>query len=123
MADSTLSEAKCVLADALGKAQETATLMDIAVADACGCLKAFRRMDRAWLGSIEIANGKASTARYSGIPAGDRGTLPQPGRPLYTIEVPKGGLITFPGGVLLRNNAGEVIGAVGVSRQELSDVC
>jgi uncharacterized protein GlcG (DUF336 family) len=123
LADTTLSDAERVLAGALDKARKTCTLMNIAVVDASGNLKAFRRTDRAWLGSIDIAIRKARIARYFDMPAGDLGTLSQPGRPLHRIEVPEGGLITFPGGVPLRNNAGEVTGAVGVSRQELADVC
>ena len=44
----------------------------------------------------------------------DIGPLCQPGQPLYNIEVSNGGLITFGGGVLLKNAAGVVVGAVGV---------
>ena len=33
----------------------------------------------------------------------------------YNIEHSNGWLITFPGGVLLKNAEGEIIGAVGVS--------
>ena len=36
--------------------------MDIAVVDAGGNIKAFARMDGAWLGSIDIASTKARTA-------------------------------------------------------------
>jgi uncharacterized protein GlcG (DUF336 family) len=34
---------------------------------------------------------------------------------LFNIEVSNGGLITFPGGIPLRDGNGEVIGAIGVS--------
>jgi uncharacterized protein GlcG (DUF336 family) len=115
MADITLSEAERVVDSALGKARETGTLMNIAVVDAGGNLKAFRRMDGAWLGSIDIALKKAHTARYFDIPTGDLGGMSQPGGPLFGIEVSNGGLITFPGGIPLRNTSGEVVGAIGVS--------
>jgi uncharacterized protein GlcG (DUF336 family) len=46
---------------------------------------------------------------------GDSGRLSQLGGPLYNIEHSNGGLITFPGGMLLRNCDGEVIGGIGVS--------
>ena len=115
MADITFSEADRVVDSALGKAHETGTLMNIAVVDAGGHLKAFRRMDGAWLGSIDIALKKARTARYFDMPTGDLGGMSQPGGPLFNIEVSNGGLITFPGGVPLRNSLGEVIGAIGVS--------
>ena len=115
MADITLSEAERVVDSALGKARETGTLMNIAVVDAGGNLKAFRRMDGAWLGSIDIALKKARTARYFDMPTGDLGGMSQPGGPLFGIEVSNGGLITFPGGIPLRNASGEVVGAIGVS--------
>jgi uncharacterized protein GlcG (DUF336 family) len=116
MADISLSEAECVVDGALGKAHETGTLMNIAVVDAGGNLKAFRRMDGAWLGSIDIALKKARTARYFDMPTGDLGDMSEPGGPLFGIEVSNGGLITFPGGLPLRNTtSGEVVGAIGVS--------
>lgn len=49
------------------------------------------------------------------MPKGSIGELSQPGGPLFNIEVSNGGLITFPGGLLLRSADGEVLGAVGVS--------
>jgi uncharacterized protein GlcG (DUF336 family) len=46
---------------------------------------------------------------------GEIGKLSQPGGPLYGIEHSNGGLITFPGGVPLKDGKGNVVGAVGVS--------
>jgi uncharacterized protein GlcG (DUF336 family) len=89
--------------------------MDIAVVDAGGNLKAFARMDGAWLGSIDISIKKAKTARYFDMPTGEIGKLSQPGQPLYQIEVSNGGLISFPGGVPLKLADGTIIGAIGVS--------
>src|SRR3712207_4693451 len=89
--------------------------MDIAVVDAGAQLKAFVRMDGAWLGSIDIAQRKARTARYFDMPTGDLVQLTQPGGPLWNIEVTNGGLVTFPGGLPIRNDEGTIIGAVGVS--------
>ena len=43
------------------------------------------------------------------------GELSQPGGALYNIEHSNNGLITFPGGVPIKNKAGEIIGAIGVS--------
>ena len=112
--DITLAQAEQVLSACLQKAQETGTLMNIAVVDAGGNLKAFQRMDGAWLGSIDISIRKARTARFFDMNTGDLGAASQPGGPLYNIEVSNGGLITFPGGIPLRSNE-EVIGGVGVS--------
>ncbi len=95
--------------------------MDIAVVDAGANLKTFARMDGAWLGSIDIALKKARTARFFDMNTGAIGELSQPGGSLYNIEHSNGGLITFPGGVPLRNGAGEIIGAIGVSGSTVED--
>ena len=113
--DLTLEAAERIVAAAKKKAAEIDTKMDIAVVDAGGNLKAFVRMDGAWLGSIDIAQRKARTARWFDMDTGVIGGLSQPGGPLYGIEHSNGGLITFPGGVPLKNAQGEVVGAIGVS--------
>ena len=46
---------------------------------------------------------------------GEIGQLSQPGGALYNIEHSNDGLITFPGGVPIKNSQGEIIGAIGVS--------
>jgi uncharacterized protein GlcG (DUF336 family) len=113
--DISLAQAQAVIDAAVKKSHDMHLSMDIAVVDAGGNLKAFARMDTAWLGSIDIAIKKARTARYFDMPTGEIGKLSQPGGPLYQIEVSNGGLITFPGGVPLRNSSDVIIGAVGVS--------
>jgi uncharacterized protein GlcG (DUF336 family) len=119
--DLSLLQAHAVLTAALAAAEEQGTLMDIAVVDAGGNLKAFTRMDGAWLGSIDIAIKKARTARFFDVPTGVIGELSQPGGPLYGIEVSNGGLITFPGGLPLKADDGTVIGAIGVSGSTVED--
>ncbi len=47
--------------------------------------------------------------------SGAIGELSQPGGSLYNIEHSNNGLITFPGGVPIKNAEGEIIGAIGVS--------
>lgn len=113
--DIDLATALKAVSAAIDKSAAIDTKMDIAIVDAGANLKAFARMDEAWLGSIDIAIKKAKTARYFNFETGDVGQLSQPGGPLYNIEVSNGGLITFPGGIPLKNSAGEVIGAIGVS--------
>lgn len=113
--DLTLEAAERILAAAKKKAAEINTKMDIAVVDSGGNLKAFVRMDGAWLGSVDIAQRKARTARWFDMDTGEIGKLSQPGGPLFGIEHSNGGLITFAGGVPLKNRAGEVVGAIGVS--------
>ena len=115
MDDITLKQAQAAVAAALQKAAELGVRMNIAVVDAGANLKAFGRMENAWLGSIDISIRKAKTARFFDMPTGDLGKLSQPGGSLYAIEHSNGGLITFPGGVPIKNAAGTVIGAIGVS--------
>ena len=110
MANLSLSTAKKIIEAAIKRSEELECKMDIAVVDAGANLKAFVRMDDAWLGSIDIAMKKARTARYFDMNSGDIGTLSQPGGPLYQIEVSNNGLISFPGGIPLKNNDGEIIG-------------
>ena len=121
MSDISLQQAQAVVEACVRKASELGTKMDIAVVDAGANLKAFVRMDDAWLGSIDIAIKKARTARFFNMNTGDIGAISQPGGPLYNIEHSNGGLITFPGGVPLKNGAGEIIGAVGVSGSSVED--
>lgn len=111
----TLSQAEKIIAAAKEKAQELNTKMNIAVVDQGANLVAFARMDGAWLGSLDISIKKAKTARFFDMNTGEVGKLSQPGKPLYNIEHSNGGLITFPGGVLLKNSEDEIIGAIGVS--------
>jgi uncharacterized protein GlcG (DUF336 family) len=113
--DLSLAQAQAILQAAIAKATALNTKMDIAVVDAGANLKAFARMDGAWLGSIDIAQRKARTARFFDLPTGELGKLSQPGGPLYQIEVSNGGLVTFPGGLPLKADDGTVIGAIGVS--------
>jgi uncharacterized protein GlcG (DUF336 family) len=115
MPDITMKQAQAVVAAALKKAEEIGVKMNIAVVDAGANLKAFFRMDEAWLGSIDVSIKKARTARFFNMPTGEIGKLSQPGGSLYNIEHSNGGLITFPGGVPLKNKDGDVIGAIGVS--------
>lgn len=121
MSDITLEQSYAVAKAAYEKAKEIGVKMNIAVVDAGANLKAFIRMDGAWLGSCDISIKKAKTARFFDMPTGEIGKLSQPGESLYQIEVSNGGLISFPGGVPLRNNEGEVIGAIGVSGSTVDD--
>ncbi|SEL45432.1 Uncharacterized conserved protein GlcG, DUF336 family [Chitinophaga rupis] len=111
----TLAQAEAAVKAAKEKAAALNTLMNIAVVDAGANLIAFVHMDGAWLGSIDISMRKARTARFFNMNTGDIGQLSQPGGPLYNIEHSNGGLITFPGGIPVKDSKGMVIGAIGVS--------
>lgn len=112
--DISAEQAQAVLMAAVAKATEIDTKMNIAVVDAGANLKAFIRMDGAWIGSIDISQMKARTARFFDMNTGIVGSLSQPGGSLFNIEHSNGGLITFPGGVPLMDGD-TVIGAIGVS--------
>ena len=121
MSDITLEQARNAVSIAIEKSEEIGVKMNIAVVDAGANLKAFARMDDAWLGSIDIAIRKARTARYFNMNTGDIGALSQPGGSLYNIEHSNGGLISFPGGVPIKNTSGDIVGAVGVSGSTVED--
>ncbi|MET4080644.1 uncharacterized protein GlcG (DUF336 family) [Pedobacter sp. UYP30] len=111
----TLAQAEKMIEKSKRKAEEMSLKMNIAVVDAGANLVAFGRMDGAWLGSLDISIKKAKTARFFDMNTGEVGKLSQPGQPLYNIEHSNHGLITFPGGIPIKNSEGEIIGAIGVS--------
>ena len=113
--DITHNEAFKALLAAQKKAEKDSVLVNIAVVDAGANLKAFIRMDESFLGSIDIAIKKAKTARYFNIDTGKLGELTQPGGIIYNIEITNNGLVSFPGGIPIKNKNGKIIGAIGVS--------
>ena len=64
----TLADARRVLVAAEQKAEDMEQPMNIAVVDAGGNLIAHIRMDKAWVGSVDIAINKAWTARLLTFP-------------------------------------------------------
>lgn len=111
----TLAQAQNIVEAALAQSNKIDTKMNVAVVDAGMNLVAFARQDGAWLGSIDIAMKKARTARGFDMDSGEIGKLSQPGGALYNIEHSNGGLISFPGGVPLKDSSGTIVGAIGVS--------
>lgn len=117
----SLAQAQKMIAAAEKKSQEMGVKMNIAIVDAGANLVAFGRMDGAWLGSLDISIKKAKTARFFDMPTGAIGGLSQPGGSLYNIEHSNGGLISFPGGLPIKDTDGNVIGAIGVSGSSVED--
>ena len=113
--DISHNEAYKALLAAKKNAEESNVLVNIAVVDAGANLKAFVRMDESYLGSIDVATKKAKTARYFNIDTGKLGELTQPGGIIYNIELTNQGLVSFPGGIPIKNKDGKIIGAIGVS--------
>ena len=111
----SLQAAQAVVDAARAKADEIGVPMNIAVVDAGNNLTAFARMDGAWLGSIDIAQSKAYTARAFDMETRELAPLAQPGGPLYGIEAGNDGrVIVFAGGIPLKVG-GRIVGAIGVS--------
>jgi len=111
----TLDAAQAIIEAARKRAEAIGVPMNIAVVDEGRNLVAFSRMDGAWLGSIDIAQSKAYTARSFDMSTKDLAPLCQSGQPLFGIHASnQGHLIIFGGGIPLRGN-GRVVGAVGVS--------
>lgn len=111
----TLVQAQKIITAALEKAAEMEVKMNVAIVDAGAHLIAFARQEGAWLGSIDIAIKKAKTARFFDMPSADIGKLSQPKEPLYGIEITNNGLVSFGGGFPIKDDAGNIIGAIGVS--------
>jgi len=110
-----LEAAKKVVAGAEAKAKAIGVPMNIAVVDVGGNLVAFERMDKAWLGSINIAMNKAFTAVAFNMTTEDLGKASQPEQSLFGIHASNNGrLIIFGGGIPLRKGD-ELVGAIGVS--------
>lgn len=111
----TLGEAKKIVQDAEAKAKEIGIMMNIAVVDVGGNLIAFERMDKAWLGSINIAINKAFTAVAFNMTTEDLGKESQVGKSLFGIHATNNGrLVIFGGGIPLKKKD-ELVGAIGVS--------
>jgi uncharacterized protein GlcG (DUF336 family) len=110
----TLDQAQAIVEAARVKADDIGVPMNVAVVDAGNNLTAFARMDGAWLGSIDIAQSKAYTARAFDMPTRDLTEMAQPGEPLFGIESSSQRVIIFAGGIPLTDGE-TVVGAVGVS--------
>jgi uncharacterized protein GlcG (DUF336 family) len=114
----TLAAAATIVDEALrqGRADGLAPLT-VAVLDAGGHLVAFKREDRSGILRGDIATGKAWGALGMGFGsralAGRAAKAPAFFAALATVS--EGRMVPVPGGVLIRDAAGEVLGAVGIS--------
>ncbi|HWF00057.1 MAG TPA: heme-binding protein [Caulobacteraceae bacterium] len=91
--------------------------MTIAVLDAGGHLVSFKREDRSGILRAEIAQGKAWGVLGLGHGGRQLAARSREAPAFYAaIAATSGGrVIPVPGGVLIRDGQGEIIGAVGVS--------
>ncbi|ASR51542.1 GlcG/HbpS family heme-binding protein [Blastomonas fulva] len=111
----TDAQVAAAMAAAISEATAIAVPMNIAIYDDGANLKAFTRMDGALLGSADIAMNKARTAALFGFNTEALYDFVKPGGTSPGFDRTNGGLIVFAGGIPIRDAAGELIGAVGVS--------
>lgn len=111
----SLADAKRMLAAGEARAASFGVAYNIAVVDAGGALLAFSRQDGALIGSIELAIGKAITARIFDKRTADLATMAQPGAPLYGIQQTNDGKVVIFGGGLPIVIGATIVGAVGAS--------
>lgn len=118
MTELTLAKANAIIATAfeLGGKNNFKPL-GVAVLDAGGHLLAFQRQDGSSFIRHEVASGKAygalavgSSSRALGVAAVERPHFFQ-----GLSAVSGGKIVPVPGGVLIRNKDGAVLGAVGIS--------
>lgn len=114
----TLAQARTIIAAAYAKAAElNLKPLAVAVLDSAGATKAFERQDGSSLLRPEIAHGKAYGAIALGM--GSRAIFERAQQQPFFIQamnaLAKGALVPVPGGVLIRDDSGGIIGAVGIT--------
>jgi uncharacterized protein GlcG (DUF336 family) len=118
MADLTLDVARKILDTALAKGVEKKLKpLVVTVLDARGCVKALAAQDGTSLLRSEIAHGKAYGALAMGM--GSRALFQRAQEQAYFIgavnTLAQGRMVPVPGGVLILDDNGALLGAVGVS--------
>lgn len=114
----TLETARTIIAGSRDHAaKEKLNPLALVVLDAGGHLVAAERSDGASIKRYDIAHGKAHGALALGV--GSRALMARAESQAYFIAAATGAiggsLIPVPGGVLIRKQEGELIGAVGIS--------
>ena len=114
----SLELASIVVDAALKKSAEAGGKpLAVAVLDAGGHLKAFKRQDGSSILRFEIASGKAYGALGMGMGSRALGQRAAE-RPAFfgsVVAASGGRVVLAPGGVLIRSAGGEILGAVGIS--------
>jgi len=114
----SLEAARIMVAGARAKGRDLGLKpLSVAVLDAGGHLLAFEREDGASPGRFEIARGKAYGAVMLGMPgSAQMARAEDQGYFMAAVNGAYGGkVIPVPGGVLVKDDTGAVIGAVGVT--------
>lgn len=118
MTDLTLSQTRTIIAAAFARGTELGLKpLTVAVLDAGGAVKALERADGASPMRPEIAIGKGYGAVALGM--GSRAIFRRAEEQPFFIQsmnaLARGSLVPVPGGVLVRDSGGKIIGAVGIT--------
>lgn len=118
MPDLSLDVARKILDAALAKVIEMKLKpMCITVLDARGCVKASIAQDGTSLMRGQVAHGKAYGALAMGL--GSRALFKRAEEQPFFIDavntMARGALIPVPGGVLIQDQSGALLGAIGIS--------
>jgi len=114
----TLAQASTIVDVALKKGRDTnCAPLTVAVLDAGGHLVAFKREDRSGILRFDIAFGKAWGALGMGFGSRELSERASKNPVFFGVlaTVSQGRLIPVPGGVLIKDADGAVLGAVGIS--------
>jgi uncharacterized protein GlcG (DUF336 family) len=111
----TAEQADRVMKASIMKARELGVSVCIAILDSGGHLKAFHRMDGAWLGVIEVALMKAKTSALFEMETQTVDNYSKAGGDAHGLELTNGHLVTFAGGIPFKDVDGHMIGSIGVS--------
>ncbi|RZL94135.1 MAG: heme-binding protein [Variovorax sp.] len=114
----TLAQANKIIDAALKRSQELGYKpMAVVVLDAAGHVKAAQRQDGASMFRVDIATGKAWGAAGMGVPSRTLGERAKDNPNFFlSLAATSGGkFLPQPGAVLIKDAAGEVLGAVGAS--------
>ncbi len=114
----TLAQASTVVDEALKKGRETSCHpLTVAVLDPGGHLVAFKREDRSGILRFDIAFGKAWGALGMGFGSRELAERAQkvPGFFAALSVASQGRLIPVPGGVIIKDATGDIVGSVGIS--------
>ena len=113
----SLQQANAIVAGAFERAEDLGLKpLAVAVMDAGGHLIAYQRQDGASIGRFQIAGGKAAGALFLGVSSRTIGEMAVE-RPTFIASAAAAapaGLIPAPGGVIVADATGTVVGAVGV---------
>ena len=114
----TLSQASTIVDVALKKARETNLApLTVAVLDAGGHLVAFKREDKSGILRYDIAVGKAWGALGMGFGSRTLASRAAKTPQFFTMLAAASGgrMVTNPGGVLIKDASGTIVGACGIS--------